>query len=66
MLNEQTVLSVVKNVAPDVNAYFFHFTLFVEDATDTDANTIYQALSSGEFGGVEKHSYGFEYAYDFV
>lgn len=62
---EKTVLNTVKEIEPEVEAYFYSGTLFYT-ATESQSRRIFSELFRQQKGAVEIHKVGAEYAIDFV
>lgn len=62
---EKTVLNTVRQVEPEVEAYFYSGTLFYT-ATEAQSRRIFSELFRSQHGQVEVHRVGTEYAIDFV
>jgi len=62
---EKTVLNTIRQVEPEVEAYFYSGTLFYT-ATEAQSRRIFSELFRQQSGQVEIHRVGAEYAIDFV
>ncbi|CAB4138164.1 hypothetical protein UFOVP328_357 [uncultured Caudovirales phage] len=62
---EKTVLNTVREIEPEVEAYFYSGTLFYT-ATESQSRRIFSELFRQQRGQVEIHLVGAEYAVDFV
>jgi hypothetical protein len=62
---EKTILNEVRQIEPDVEAYFYSGTLFYE-ATEQQSRRIFSNLFRSQNGRIIINVVGHEYAIDFV